>query len=223
MGRAFQLALSDTFAPAGRRALLMSVGSTVVLLIVLWLGASALIPVFHVSRFHWLNTAIDVAGSLATLAVAWILFPALSMLVLGFFFDRFVSASERLHYPDLPPARQVGMIEILRSALWLAVISVILNLVLLPLYFLPVINLPIYYGLNGYLVARAYFEPIALRRMDLQAARNLWHRHRGYLSIAGVIITVLLSLPLINFIAPLIGVALLFHLFQGLRRDAPAL
>lgn len=223
MWRAFQLALSDAFAPAGRKALLLSFGGTLVLLVSLWIGASALLALVQVSHFHWLDTVIDVVGSLATLALAWVLFPTMSMLVLGVFLDRFIAVSERMHYPGLPAARRVGMVEVLRSALWLAVISMVLNLALLPLYFLPIVNLPIYYGLNGYLVGRAYFEPIALRRMDLRTARHLWNRHSGYLWIAGVFIAVLLSLPLINFVAPLIGVALLFHLFQSLCQDAPAL
>jgi uncharacterized protein involved in cysteine biosynthesis len=218
MGTAFFLALGDAVAPAERRALLLSLAGALVLLLGLWLGASLLLAALHLSGIAWLDTVINVLGSLAGLFVAWLLYPALSMLVLGFFLDGIIGSIERRHYPGLPPARRMGIRESLGSALRLALIALVLNLVMLPLYLLPVANLFIFYGINGYLVGREYFEAIAFRRLERGSVRSMWRRHRFRLVLAGLVIAFLLSLPLVNLFAPLFGVAFMLHLFEDLRR-----
>jgi CysZ protein len=220
MWKAFSLAVGDAVAPAERQALLLSLAGTLVLLLALWLGASFLLSVLHLSGISWLDTVIGVLGSLASLFVAWLLFPAMSMLVLRFFLDRIIASIERRHYPGLPPARRIGLRESIGSALRLALIGLVLNLVILPLYLLPVANLFIFYGVNGYLVGREYFESVAFRRLDAAGVRSMWRRYRVRLFLAGLVIAFLLSLPLVNLIAPLIGVAFMLHLFEGLRPHA---
>jgi CysZ protein len=218
MVSAFSLALGDTFAARQRRFLLLSLGLSLVLLVGLWYGATALLAGAHVTGFAWLNGIIDVLGSLAALFIAWTLFPALTMLVLGLFFDRVAASIERAHYPDLPPARRGGFGEVIGSGLRLALIALVLNLLLLPLYLFPGINLFVYYGLNGYLVGRGYFETIALRRLEPRQMRALWQQRRLRLMVAGTVIAFLLSLPLVDLAAPLIGLAFMLHLFEALRR-----
>jgi CysZ protein len=222
MFAAFSLAVGDAFAPEQRRALMLSIGLALLLLAGLWIAASALLAGTQVSGLPWLDTVIDVLGSLAALIITWTLFPAMTMLVLGFFLDRIVAAIERAHYPGLPQARPIGIGAAIASGARLAALALVLNLVLLPLYLIPVVNLFVYYGLNGYLVGRDYFESIALRRLGPSGVRALWQWRRGTLVLAGAIIVLLLSLPVINLAAPLIGVAFMLHLFEGLRRRAPA-
>jgi CysZ protein len=222
MWTALSLALRDSISPVGRRALLISLAGTVVLLVSLWLGASAFLALIHVTRFHWLDTVIDLLGSLAALFIAWILFPAMSMLVLSLFLDPVVTAIERTHYPGIPQARRIGIGEAVRSGLRLTLLTLALNFLILPLYFFPVVNVLFYYGLNGYLVGRGYFEPIALRKLKPGSVRTVWHQNSGQLFVAGAIIAFLLSLPLINLIAPLFGAAFMLHLFEDLRRRMPA-
>jgi uncharacterized protein involved in cysteine biosynthesis len=219
---AFTLAVGDAFAPEQRRALLLSLGLALLLLAGLWVAAAFLIDGIQIGAFAWLASAIHVLGDVAALVVAWMLFPAMTALVLGFFLDGVIASIERAHYPGLPPARRIGVGEAVTSALRLVVLACVLNLVVLPLYLLPGLNLVIYYGLNGYLVGREYFELIALRRMDRRAARLLWRWRRGSLLLAGVAIAFLLSLPFVNLVAPVIGAAFLLHLFERLRRAAPA-
>lgn len=219
---ALSLALSDSLAPAGRRALLISLAGTLILLAALWLGATALLGVIHASRFHWLDAVIGVVGSLAGLLIAWLLFPATAMFMLGFFIDPFIASIERSRYPELPPARQLGLGEFLGSTLRFALFAVVLNLIMLPAYFLPVIGAAIYFAFNGYVVGRQCFESVALRHADGGTARRLWRQNRGRFLIAGMIVVVLLSIPLVNLIAPLVGVAFMLHLFTQLRHATPA-
>jgi CysZ protein len=215
---ALRLAFADLLRPEQRAPIVVSLVSAVALLVALCLGAALLLSRLHLAGVPWLDTTVEIAGSLAALVLAWALFPAMTMLVLGFFLDRVVAAVERRHYPELPPARRIGTGEALVSALRILALALVVNLILLPVYFLPPINLFIYYGLNGYVVGREYFELVALRRLDGAAARAMWRWHRGRLILAGVVIVFLLSLPLFNLVAPVMAAAFMLHVFEGVRR-----
>lgn len=217
---ALRLAIADALRPEQRRAIVISLVLALVLLLALWLGVTTLLHEVRVAGIGWLDTMIEVLGSVAALVLAWILFPAVTLLVLGFFLDRVVSAVERCHYPDLPPARRIGIGEAVGSAVRILLLALVANLAALPFYMFPVINLFIYYGLNGYLVGREYFELVALRRLDGATARAMWRWHRGELVLAGVVIVFLLSLPLVNLAAPVVAAAFMLHVFEGLRRGS---
>lgn len=218
---AFRTAIDDAFAPEQRRILVMSIGIAIALLLALWLGATALLDEAQFAGIGWLDAVIIVLGSLAALVVAWLLFPAIALLVLGLFLGGIVTAAERRHYPGLGPPRPLEFGATVASALRLLLLAVLVNIILLPIYLIPGINLFVYYGLNGYLIAREYFELVALRRVDGAAAQVMWRRHRGRLILVGVIIVFLLSLPLINLVAPVVGAAFMLHIFEELRRRAP--
>jgi CysZ protein len=219
MGSALSLAVADAFAPSERRLLLLTVGGTIALLIGLWLGASVVIAALHVTGWHWLNIAIDVLGSVATLFIAWLIFPSMAILMLGFFLDRVIASVERRHYPDLPAPREIGIGPSLASAARLALLALLLNVLALPLYiFFPVVNIVLFFGINGYLVGREYFEAVASRRLERPVVKAMWRHYRVRLVIAGAIIAFMLSVPVLNLAAPLIGVAFMLHLFEGLRR-----
>jgi CysZ protein len=214
---AFALAIEDAARPAQRRALLLSLSLALGLLVLAWLLMTALLAGVRVVGISWLDGALAALGSVAALALAWMLFPALSLLVLGFFLDGILAAVERQHYPSLGPPRRVGLGAALASALRILALTIVLNLLALPLYLVPAINFLVYYGLNGYLVGREYFELVALRRMDGAAARTMWRRHRGTLSLAGMIVVFLLSLPLVNLVAPVVAAAFMLHLLEARR------
>jgi uncharacterized protein involved in cysteine biosynthesis len=211
------IALSDLFAPHQRRVLLASLGGTLVLLALLWSGATWLLQLAHLTGFAWLDRGIGVLGSIAAIVLAWLLFPALSAVIVSCFLNGVARAVEQVHYPGLPPARQQSFGEILAISVRLGLLAIAINLIALPLYFWPGVNLLVYYGLNGYLVAREYFLLIALRRLDVASANAMWRQYRLRLIAAGIVIAVSLSLPVVNFAAPVWAAALMLHLFESLR------
>lgn len=218
MGSALSLAIADAFAPAERRLLLLTIAGTIALLVALWLGASVLLSTLHLTGLHWLDVAINLLGSIATFFFAWLVFPTTAILMLGLFLDRIIASIEARHYPGLAPPRPIGIGQSIAGAIRLALLALVLNLLALPLYlFFPVVNVVLFLGINGYLVAREYFEAVAYRRLDIAAARLLWRRHRFQLIAAGAIIAFFLSVPFLNLAAPLIGVAFMLHLFERLR------
>ena len=218
MWLALSLAVADAFAPAERRLLLMTIAGTALLLAVLWFGASLLLVGSHVTGLHWLDLAIDLLGSVAALAIAWLIFPTMALLILGFFLDGIIASVESRHYPDLPAPRRIGIGRALWSAIRLAALGLVLNLLALPLYLLfPLVNLVLFFAINGYLIGRGYYEAVAFRRLDAGSARAMWRRYRLRLVIAGAVIAALLAIPVVNLAAPLIGVAFMLHLFERLR------
>ena len=89
----------------------------------------------------------------------------------------------------------------------------------LPIYFfLPVINLLVFYALNGYLLGREYFELVALRRLDGSSAQVLRKSYQGTIFLSGAVIAFLTTVPLLNLAAPVVATAFMVHLFETLRR-----
>jgi CysZ protein len=217
---AFFRAFGDLFAPHQRRALLLSLLAALALLFLLWLAATAALQLIHVTGLDWLDRLLGALGSIGALFLAWLLFPAMSAAATGLWLDGIAAAVERRHYPDLPPPRRQSVGEILRISLRLALLALVVNMIALPFYFWPALNLVVYYALNGYLVGRGYFALVALRRLDIAVANALWRHYRWRFFTAGLVIAVPLSLPVVNLLAPIWGTAFMLHIVEGLRARA---
>jgi len=215
LGRAFE----DALAPAQRRVLILSLVIACVLFALIWLGASVLLHRAHLTGFSYVDWGIEVLGQLATLFFAWLLFPVATTVVLGFFLDGVLLNIERERYPGLGPPREIPIGQVLLGGLRLAGLTIALNLLILPFYvLLPAINLVLFYGVNGYLLGREYFELVALRRLDRQTAGTVRRINRLRLWAGGAVIAALFSVPVVNLAAPLLGAAFMLHLFERIRR-----
>ena len=111
--------------------------------------------------------------------------------------------------------------DILRGGVRLALLGIAVNLLALPLYFLlPGLNLVVFYGLNGWLLGREYFELVALRRLDERQLRAVWRAHWPLPLAGGVVIAMLLTVPVVNFAAPLVAAIFMLHLFERMQQRA---
>jgi CysZ protein len=61
---------------------------------------------------------------------------------------------------------------------------------------------------------------VALRRLATREAAELRRREKGRVFVAGVIIAVLLTVPILNLIAPVIATSFMLHLFEAMLRPA---
>ena len=85
----------------------------------------------------------------------------------------------------------------------------------LPAYFVPLLNLPVWLALNGYLVGREYAELVASRRLaPAMAARAAPRPPAGVLAGRHAVIAFLLAVPLLNLVAPVVGAAFMTMRFQ---------
>ena len=186
----------------------------------LWLGISALDD----TRLSWLRYLVSIAAGLGVVVLSWFLYPAAISVVIGFFLEEVAAAVEARHYPNLPPAREQPLREAVVGGLRFAVWALLVNLLALPVIlvatFLPPLNLVVFYGLNGYLLSREYFDQVALRRLDERQARRLRRAFGARIFGAGVIVAVLLTIPLVNLVAPVVATAFMLHLFEDLRTRA---
>jgi CysZ protein len=118
----------------------------------------------------------------------------------------------------LPPVRNVPVREIIVNTARFLVVMIVCNLVILVFLPFPLFFPFVFYAVNGYLLGREYFELVALRRADIAEVRALRDVYRGRLFVAGVIIAVLLTVPLVNLLAPIVGTAAMVHLFVAWRQ-----
>jgi CysZ protein len=216
-------ALEDLLSQPLRRVVALSLAIAVASFIGVWIGIALALE--HLPTIGWrpLNWLIDLLGVVGVLLLSWLLFPALVTMVMGFFFERVIVAVESLHYPGRGPTRRQSIREAVVIGFRLMLLSVALNLLALPIYVLfPGINIFVFLGLNGYLFGQEYFDVVALRRLDIGAAKAVHHRFGARIFLAGVIIAGLFALPFINFFAPVIAAAFMLHVFEGLPRVTPA-
>lgn len=214
-------AIGQLTDPKFRRVLLLGVAGTIVLYVLLYLAAGWGLAQLRLFGIGWADRAIDVLGGIAVLVITLVMFPGVATLVLSFLLEDVALAVEAKHYPGLPAPRRQGVTEIAWSALRFTAVTVLVNLMALPFYLILLlvgIGIGLFYLVNGYLLAREYFELAAYRRLPPDQADALRRAHIGRLWLLGVAITFLSTLPVINLVAPLIGTAAMVHETEALRR-----
>ncbi len=237
MFKALSRAFSQSFDPAFRRVFNRSLLYSAVTFFLVWLASwfaldwagewlvawvgDWLGEGFWLSTVEWL---VDIAAIGAIAIASFFLFPAVMVTIMALLLDDIAQAVERRYYPDLPGCREQPLGEILRGSVIFVIVTLILNLLVLPLYlvliWIPPLNLVLFYLLNGYLLGREYFEMVAVRRLDLAGIKQLRRSFRGRVILAGAVITFLLTIPLVNLVTPIIATAFMLHIFEDLRRRA---
>lgn len=215
-------ALNQMPDPAFRRVIGRTLLFSVLLFGGLLWGAWWLLSQTQLFSWGWLESIVDVLGWFAGLIAAFVLFPGAALIIISFMLEPVARAVEAKHYPDLAPPRRQPVSEAVWIGIRYSAIAIVLNLILLPLYFVPVLNILVFGALNGYLLGREYFELIAPRRLEPASIRPMWKRYRGRLWIAGVVITLLLSIPFVNWVMPVAAAAFMLHIFEKLRRQNAA-
>ena len=140
--------------------------------------------------------------------------PAMSMLVGGVLFEYAVGSVEKAIGAPVP--RKPSFFEGLWNGVRLAIPSLLLNLIVLPIYVIPGINAFVFYGLNGYLMGRDYAMVAGMRRLPFRDALKLRRKHRFSVFLVGLVCAI------IPFLGPLVGASgmtRLIHSLLGARSD----
>ena len=220
-------ALSKSVSQLGdkstRQILWLCIGLAIVVCIGLWTGIGYALANTAFFQWGWLETAVDVLGGLATGVLTWFLFPGVVSAVVGLFQDQIADCVEDLHYPSLAKTDGPPFMDNLVSSIKFLGIFVVLNIAMLPfLLFGPLFPF-IFYGVNGYLLSREYFEMVVHRRLPPEQAKVLRKAHQGRLMMLGVVIAFLLTVPILNLVTPIVATAAMIHLFQSWQPNGPAL
>jgi len=173
-----------------------------------------------IGRVGFLGVFTDGLVSRTSWAFWTYIMSPLAVAIIGALLEPIVEAVEARHYPGLSKVRRRGMGEVAGYAtrFFLLMLSVSIAAWIVA----GVTGIPsalIFVLASGYLIAREYFETVALRRMDEPTAKNLTRAHLPALWLAGCLVALALNLPLVNLVAPLVGVAAFTHLFHRVRRN----
>lgn len=225
MIRAFLLSLGQLTDPAILRVFLKSIGLTLVVFVALgsalWFGTQWL----FIDRLGWGEDAAGLAligEFVAMILFGWVLFRAVAIAVIDLFGDDIVIAVERRHYPAaLATAHDVPVTRSLRMGLAAAGRALGVNLVLVPAYIVLLatgFGTPLlFFAANGWLLGADLGEMVAARhvpRSEMKAWRAATRWSRWEL---GLLVSALLSLPVVNLVAPILGAAMAAHMFHGRR------
>jgi CysZ protein len=212
-------AFKELFTPPFRAVLLKCVGFTIGFLALLIILLEGLFSHF-VHWPTWIETTIEWLGGFALLVGSIFLIPPVTSLVAGLYLDDVANQVERLYYPSDPPGRELSTFAAIGVGLKFFLVALVVNLIALFLLLVPGINLIAFYVGNGYLLGREYFEMVAMRHRPHKEARRLRKANLSYLSVAGLIIAGLASVPILNLLTPLFATAFMVHIYKSLARRA---
>lgn len=200
-----------------QKPLALSVALALGVFVLLWFGTGWLITHTALFQLSWLETLADGLGWALVLVLTWVLFPGVVSAAVSLFLDQIAESVEGRHYPALPkaPGQPVGE-QVMTSFRFLG-IMVLLNLLLLPFMLLGPVYPLLFYGVNGYLLGREYFEMVASRRLGLRDVIELRRAHGGTIFMTGAAIALLLTVPVVNLLAPVVATAAMVHLFEAWR------
>ncbi len=211
-------ALAKALGQLGDPAIRRLVFRSIALAFAAFLGA-AILGWFLIDRLvaweSWGTGIVEALGFLAVLVLAWFTFPAIAAAFAALFSEPVILAVEARHYPGRPEPRAISFGESLLSGLKLAGLALIGNLLALPFLVFPPLYAAIAYGLNGYLLGREYFEMAALRRLAPAEAKACFRAAKGRIFMAGIVIAFFSTLPFVNLIAPILGIAFMVHIFES--------
>jgi CysZ protein len=164
----------------------------------------------------WLDWALAIFSGAGAMALAWFLFPAMIPIIAGLFEDKILSAIDAKDYPHTPVPQPQPFLPNLWQDIRFAGKIILLNLLCLPFYLIPVLNVPIYYTLNGYLLGSEFFAIAAGRHLGKKQAHALRKQHSTKIWLGGLIIAFAATLPILNLLMPILAMALMAHLYHGL-------
>jgi CysZ protein len=233
---AARAAAGHLFSQPFRGVFFKSLGLTLLVLVLAWLGLGglfewialpwleALLPGGGSALDGWLGViAAIVAGIGLALGLALLIAPV-TAIIAGLFLDDVAEIVERRDYPADPPGRALPLGPSLVMSLKFFGIVVIANLGALLLLLVPGVNIGAFFVVNGYLIGREFFEFAAMRFRPVEEARALRKRNAGTVFLAGLVIAAFMAVPLLNLLSPLFACAMMVHLHKavaaGERRAA---
>lgn len=135
----------------------------------------------------------------------------------GLFSERVAEAVEAAH--GYPPGRSLDFADsLIDSAVVMgAVILVSLAVLILTPLVGPLAPV-VFYGANGWLLGREFFQMAARRHLDGATADLMRRRRGGNVTALGIGIALLLTVPVLNILVPVLAAAAYTHLFHLLAR-----
>ncbi len=178
-------------------------------------GLFILLQSISIVSIGWLDALLDKGIMVFAVWLSSFVYPLLLPLIVSLFDTAIANRIEEHEYPNIPLPQPPFWPTLLDDGRFVLKVLII-NLVMLPLYFIPLFIF-LYYIVNGYLLGREFFDIIAGRHITKEDGRRLRARYAGTIIMLGAMITLASTLPILNLIAPILGVAAMVHLFHGMN------
>ena len=213
-----------------RRVLLLGMALTLALLVAVYalflLAIQSLTPetidIPLVGPVGGLDTLLSWGSALFMIGLSIFLMVPVASMFTGLFLDDIAAAVEARHYPHLPAAVGMGLYESVKDSLNFLAVVILVNIValILAIFAGPLVPV-VFWVINGFLLGREYFTLAATRRLGRTGARSLRARHPVQIWVAGILMAVPLSIPLVNLFIPILGAATFTHMFHRLNAESP--
>ena len=227
----FFKAIGQMGDPRFRRVLLLGVALTIALLAGFYalfltlmneaVDGTMVLPV--IGEVTWLGDLLGWGSLFLMLFLSTFLMVPVASAITSLFLDKVASAVEAKHYAHLAPVKGVSFYESLRDTINFLGILIGANIVAVLLYvMLPFAAIFIFWALNGFLLGREYFQIAAMRRLGREGAKQARKEHFGLIWLAGCLMAVPLTVPLLNLFIPILGAATFTHLFHQTQMRRPS-
>jgi uncharacterized protein involved in cysteine biosynthesis len=190
---------------------------TAFLMFLNWIGAGQTVQEL-LGNISWVGNLFTFASLFLMIVLSIFLMVPVASAITSLFLDEVADAVEDKHYPELPDVPGVSFSEGLKDSVNFLGLLVAANILALVLYAIfPPFSLFIFWGLNGFLLGREYFQMVAMRRVGRAEAKKLRKKHIGTIWLAGTLMAMPLVVPLLNLVIPILGAATFTHLYHQLE------
>ena len=163
----------------------------------------------------WLGWLAGIAGGLgAAIAAVWLFVPV-AILIATLYSDRIADAVDRRFYPGIPAPRGASIplqawdgVVLGAQVLGMQIVALLLTLAL------PGVGFVLGYIVTGWAIGRGLFVAVAMRRTSRTEALALYARRRWPVLLTGIVLAVVGSVPPLNLLVPILGVAALTHVLN---------
>ena len=213
-----------------QRVLWLGIGLTLALLVAIYAGVLWVIQALTaggvelpgVGPITWIGDLLSWGSLGVMLFLSIFLMVPVASAITSLFLDDVADAVEAEHYAHLPQAPRTPFWEGLKDTVNFLGVLIGANILALFVYafvfWIPFAPMILFWALNGFLLGREYFQIAAMRRLGREGAKALRKTHSQEVWMAGCLMAVPLSVPLVNLFIPILGAATFTHLYHRLNR-----
>ena len=203
-------ALAVIFDPDFRGMVLAALFATLALFLLALVAAEWAIAQLPVLGSPFVNHLLELLAPVLLVLLLSLAGAPVAAFFATFFLDRLAARIEARDYPSDAPAPPGRWGPALKAGLRLAGLVAGADIAMLPLDIaLPGLGEILSLAVNGWLLGREYFELTALRHLTLAEADALRKANAWRIGAAGMAISFLSMVPIVDVAAPLFGTALM--------------
>ena len=223
------LAFSQMFSAPLRRVLLKAVGLALLMIVIIGIVMQRLLAHLATNGATWAEQSAGMAPHAVWSALAWVLsimaglgiltgalflMPTVTAFVGSFFVDEVAELVEREYYPAEPPGRALPVFRALIEGLKIALLTLVVYFFALPFVLFAGFGFIILFLGNSYLLGREYFELAAMRFRPPDEAKAMRKARSSYVFLAGMVIALFVSIPILNLATPIFAMAFMVHIHK---------